>query len=57
MENKSPQLLIPPAKEIERRIELLREELTALSRLLRMARAAQLAADARNEREAVHHAD
>lgn len=57
MQTESPQLLIPPAKEIERRIELLRDELAALTRLLRMARAAQLAADARSERATVQRAE
>jgi hypothetical protein len=44
-------LTIPPPAEIERRIAACRAELKALSRLLRMSRAAKIAADSRAARK------
>jgi hypothetical protein len=43
-------LIVPPPDEIVRRIAACRAELKALSRLLRMSRAAQVARDAHESR-------
>jgi hypothetical protein len=44
-------LTVPPPEEIEKRIVACRAELKALSRLLRMSRAAQIVREAREIRE------
>jgi hypothetical protein len=45
--DKTETLTLPPPEEIEARIAACRDELRALSRLLRMSRAARVAANAR----------
>jgi hypothetical protein len=50
MDNRTKALVIPPSNEIMRRIQECRIELKALSRLLRMSRAAETADEAKRAR-------
>ena len=56
MNEQTQQLTIPPPDEIEHRIKSYKDEIKALSRLLRMSRAAQEAEHARARARAIHGA-
>jgi hypothetical protein len=51
MKNATSSITIPASTDLQRRIEECRDELNALKRLHRMAKAAEQAAEARSKRE------